>query len=126
MIDLVSASKYKLAFENENMVSRNSNCNFGGNIIQFDIKKPEDSSSFLTGIVIRLIPFIPNQNMGQSKIFEHILVEEEFNDKEKIILEVSVQPEYSYLVGLDCKFFIMFVKIYICRYLELSRQKLEA
>ena len=111
MIDHVSASKYKLTFEDENMISRNSKCNFGGNTIKFDIKKPEDSSSFLIGVVITLIPFIPNQNMGQSKIFEHILVEEEFSDQENIIIEVSVQPEYSYMVGLNLNFHL---KLYIC------------
>ena len=65
---------------NGNNVSRNSNCSIksGGDKISFYITKPWDEDNFIDGVEILLVPYVPNQFLGDSKLFQKIKIQEDF------------------------------------------------
>ena len=88
---------------NGNDVSRNSNCSFktGGDKITFFITNPYDEDNFIDGVEILLVPYVPNQFLGESKVFEKIKIQEDFRNHKNssgIQITIPVEPEYSYQI----------------------------
>ena len=98
--ELLTADKYLIASE-DLVVQRNSECEFGGDKMTVTIKNPEDE--IITGVELLLTPYIPNQDLGQSKFFSQIKKEEVFTDDSQLIVNVPVNPEYSYLIAASYK-----------------------
>ena len=89
----------------ENLVTRNSKCNFGGDNLTIYITNPLNESShefkFITGIKITLIPNIPDQDLGKTQYFDRLEYYEDFgHHKSRLEVTYPVVPEYSYLVSV--------------------------
>ena len=103
MTTLLTEDKYILDMkENENYISRNSDCNRGGDNITIKISNPKDEFNFISGVDIIITPYIPNQILGKPKILTEIKLEEDFenyNEREGIKISIPVVPEYSYKIS---------------------------
>ena len=86
----------------DNYVSRNSNCNFGGDNLTIFVTNPREESGFIIGIRITLIPHIPNQDLGKTQFFDKIELYELFDHVKERGIKVTypVVPEYSYKVSV--------------------------
>ena len=96
---MLTSSLHKLQFEdNENSISRNSNCSYGGNGLNIKIKKHKNMSTQVTGVKLSIIPYIPNQIFDRAQYFDKIEILEDFNNDE-INISLDIMPEYSYLIS---------------------------
>ena len=84
-----------------NYVTRNSNCNFGGDNLTIYVNNPRDTYKFITGIKITLIPNVPDQDLGKTQYFDRLEYYEDFDPVKKgVEVTYPVVPEYSYLVSV--------------------------
>ena len=96
-------SLYTLNFDsNGNSIKRNSNCNFGGSTISFQITSPTKISTenvHVIGIKVSIIVFVPKQNNGKNEFYDTKVFKKVFDSNNLIQFDVKVQPEYSYLIS---------------------------
>ena len=83
-----------------NHLSRNSNCDFGGDNIKVFIKRPDTFSDLIPNVKFIFFPYIPNQQTRNEPLsLENITLIKSFNETGFIDFSISVIPEYSYKVS---------------------------
>ena len=101
MYFLLTDERYKLNFDkNGNTVTRNTKCLSGGNLITIFVTNPR--AEYVVGIELDIIPYIPQQNLGQNEYFPAMKITEKFENFKKqsgINITVSLKPELSYYVS---------------------------
>ena len=75
---------------------RNANCTFGGDKIVINIQRPENY--FISGVELEVQPYIPKQFKNDSQLFKSFNVSKNFDEKDELLIELTVVPEYSYTI----------------------------
>ena len=101
IIDFLTEPQYSLDLTGDgNQISRNSNCDFGGDIIKVFIKRPDNFSNLIPSVQLLVFPYIPNQlTRNEPQYFDNITLVESFNETGIIEFSISVIPEYSYKIS---------------------------
>ena len=58
------------------------------------------ADEFITGFKIILYPYIPDQDLGKEQSFNPIVREDEFDSRNEIVTQITVNPAVSYRISV--------------------------